>query len=289
MRKTVKHILSFDVEEYFQVEAAARDIKPEQWDDFEKRLPASVDLILSLLDEYNVKATFFILGWVATHESDVVKRIAKAGHEIASHGMNHQMIGRMDEQTFRKDLTQSKKILEDLTGQKVIGYRAPTFSITRKTSWAIDVLSEVGFEYDSSIFPVRHDRYGVADAPTIPHFAVGARASKILELPPAVLRICRTNFPVGGGGYLRLLPTCILTKALSKRDEPGMVYLHPWEFDPAQPKLPLTLAGQFRHRVNLSKTEIKLRKLLSQFEFTCVLDLLSNIKACVLEDFAYVD
>jgi polysaccharide deacetylase family protein (PEP-CTERM system associated) len=285
--ETVTHMLSFDVEEYFHVEAVAHCVKPEQWSAFEKRLPASVERVLNLLAEHDTRATFFILGWVAKNEPEVVKRIAAAGHEIASHGMNHQMLSRMTLEAFRADLLESKKTLEDLTGQKVVGYRAPTFSVMRLTAWAIDVLAEAGFEYDSSIFPVRHDRYGVPDAPTVPHTALGPGGGKILELPPLVWRTLGTNVPVGGGGYLRLLPTWFLTTALTKRKSPGMIYLHPWELDAGQPELPLTRAARFRHRVNLDKTEGKLRKILSRFRFSSVRESLAAVRENSKEEFAY--
>jgi polysaccharide deacetylase family protein (PEP-CTERM system associated) len=226
-----------------------------------------------MLDEFHTTATFFILGWVAQNEPDVVRRIAAAGHEIASHGMNHCMLTRMTPEAFREDLQKSKKLFEDLIGRKVIGYRAPTFSIMRNTAWALDLLAEEGFEYDSSIFPIRHDRYGVPESPIIPHRAVGPSGRSILELPPMVRPIGGMNLPVGGGGYFRLLPVKFISNTLNcfENDlQPTMIYLHPWEFDPAQSELPLRFVSRFRHRVNLHKTEAKMRILLSQFRFSDV-------------------
>ncbi len=267
------HFLSFDVEEYFQVEAAAHRISTDDWSTLDKRLPKSVDKILALLDEFHTTATFFILGWVALNEPDVVKRIVTCGHEIASHGMEHRMLTRYSPDSFRDDLRVSKKVLEDLTGRKVIGYRAPTFSIMRKTAWALDILAEEGFVYDSSIFPVRHDRYGVPNAPIVPHQAIGPRGGSILELPPMVRTIAGMNIPVGGGGYLRLLPVQFITSTLTyfeNHKQPAMIYLHPWELDPDQPELPFACIARLRHRINLKKTEYKLRILLSRFRFSDV-------------------
>ena len=275
------HMLSFDVEEYFQVEAAAiGGVGPEQWDSFQKRLAPCVDRILQLLSDYGASATFFILGWVAQHEGDVVRRIAGAGHEIASHGMSHSMLHRLTPERFRDELLQSRKLLEDISGRPVVGYRAPTFSITHQTAWAIDVLAETGYRYDSSIFPVRHDRYGVPDAPRFIHHAIGPGGGKVLEIPPLTLRAMRMNWPVGGGGYLRLLPVSLVVHALNKAQKtgrPGMIYLHPWELDPGQPILPMGRFTRWRHRVNLRKTDAKLRRLLQKFKFLSVVE---SLKVC---------
>jgi len=267
------HLLSCDVEEYFQVEAAAR-IAPDQWDDWPRRAGPRVDQILQLLAEHGATATFFVLGWVAQREPDVIRRIARAGHEVASHGMSHRMITRLDPAQLLGELTDSRKLLEDLTGQPVLGYRAPTFSITHRTAWAIDVLVEAGFVYDSSVFPVHHDRYGVPDAPPEPHRAIGPAGRILLEIPPLTLRVgSRTNVPVGGGGYLRLLPVRAVAYAIrrtERRGLPAMIYLHPWELDPDQPILPMGRLSRWRHRVNLGRTAAKLGWLLTRFRFHSV-------------------
>jgi len=275
------HILSFDVEEYFQVEAAAKSISHAQWNSLERRLQPAVELILQLLNEYNASATFFVLGWVARHESKVVNMIADAGHEIASHGMRHTMLEKLTPQQFRAELEDTRKMLEDISGQPVIGFRAPTFSITHRTAWAIDILSEMGYEYDSSIFPICHDRYGVPDAPGYVHYAIGPSGGKLLEIPPLTVRLLRRNLPVGGGGYLRILPVRLVIAALNsaeKNGQCGMIYLHPWEFDDAQPVLPMSRLSQWRHRVNLKRTEGKLRKLLEHFKFVSASCLLNTLK-----------
>ena len=268
----MKHILSFDVEEYFQVQAAAEGgVCVEDWPDHTCRLAEPIDRILALLTEHETTATFFVLGWVARNEPEVVRQIAAAGHEIASHGMNHRMLGEMTPEEFRADLTDSRKLLEDLSGQGIIGYRAPTFSITRETAWALDVLAAEGFGYDSSIFPVRHDRDGIPGAPRWMHRAKGPGGGEVVEIPPLTARWLGMNVPVGGGGYLRLLPRGMVRRAIGHADRAGraaMIYLHPWEFDPDQPVLTMSRMNRFRHRVNLSRTEAKLRGLLGRFEFT---------------------
>jgi len=286
----VKHLLSFDVEEYFQVEAASSGIPRDQWDRYPKRLGPAVDLVLALLAEQGITATFFVLGWVARHERDVVQRIAEAGHEIASHGMSHEMIGRLTPDAFRRELLDSRRLLEDISGEKVVGYRAPTFSVTRETSWALDVLADRGFRYDSSVFPIRHDRYGVPDAPRFAHRARGPGGKSILEIPPLTMRLLKSNLPVGGGGYLRLFPIRLLGRALkaaASRGESGMLYLHPWELDPDQPVLPMSRISRWRHRIGLRGTESKLRWLLERFDFTSVRDHLEVLSTSAQEEFDY--
>jgi polysaccharide deacetylase family protein (PEP-CTERM system associated) len=284
------HMLSFDVEEYFQVEAAARAVSRDRWDELPPRLPAAVDRVLELLASHRVVATFFVLGWVAEHQPPLVRRIADAGHEIASHGTDHRMIGRLTPEEFRRTLIDSRRLLEDITGRPVLGYRAPTFSLTRASAWAIDLLAEAGYAYDSSVFPVRHDRYGVPDAPRFAHRAVGPGGGSLLEIPPVTLRLAGMNWPVGGGGYLRLLPVRLVGAALNKAargGHQGMIYLHPWEFDPGQPVLPMGRLGTWRHRVNLHRTADKLAWLLHRHRFTSVRD--SGLLPAVpdLESFAY--
>jgi len=285
------HLLSIDVEEYFQVEAAARaGVAPDDWADYPNRLAPAVDRILTALADHATSATFFVLGWVARHEPAVVRRIARAGHEIASHGMAHQMLQHLGPDGFRRDLADARSLLEDLVGQPVLGYRAPTFSVSHATAWAIDVLAETGYRYDSSVFPVRHDRYGVPDAPTTPHRAVGPGGGEILEIPPLTLRLAGVNWPMAGGGYLRLFPRRLTARALrqaERRASPGMLYLHPWELDPAQPALPLARLARFRHRVGLARTENKLRWLLAHFRFTSVRDRLDDLRQQAHDAYRY--
>ncbi len=287
----VPHILTFDVEEYFQVEAAADGgTRPEQWDSFEKRLAPCVERILRLLSDHGASATFFVLGWVARHERDVVRMIAKAGHEIASHGMYHGMLGNLTPEQFRCELLDSRGLLEDISGNPVVGFRAPTFSITHKTAWAIDVLAEAGYKYDSSVFPIRHDRYGVPDAPRFAHRAVGPGGGEILEIPPLTLRAMGMNWPVGGGGYLRLLPVWFVVKALKKAEKSkhaGMIYLHPWELDPDQPVLPMSRLARWRHRVNLERTEQKLQRMMRDFKFLGVSQSMHTLTTNAKQTYSY--
>jgi len=283
-------MLSFDVEEYFHAEAAAAGAPRDRWDQMDRRAAESVEEILALLAELKTTATFFMLGWVARRDSALVKRIAAAGHEIASHGMSHAMLTKLEPADLETELADSKALLEDLSGQPVLGFRAPTFSVMHRTAWALDVLVRCGYEYDSSIFPVRHDRYGVPEAPTKPHWGLGPAGSRILELPPLTLRVLGNNLPVGGGGYLRLFPTWLIAHGLrqaEKQGRSGMIYLHPWEFDPGQPRLPMGRLGRWRHRVNLHKTHRKLRRLMERFPFTDIRSQLPRIRERTTTMFPY--
>ena len=283
-------LLSFDLEEYFQVEAAAGAVGAGQWDSFAQRSPAVVERILELLASRGSTATFFVLGWIAQRQGDLIRRIARAGHEIASHGMAHAMIHRMTPEQFRDDAGERRRRLEDLSGSAVLGYRAPTFSITRATAWALDVLAEAGFAYDSSIFPIRHDRYGVPDAPRFAHWAVGPAGGRLVEIPPLTLRILGANAPVGGGGYMRLLPLAVVKAALNsaaRAGRPAMIYLHPWELDPHQPPLAMSRLNRFRHRLGLSRMERKLQALLERYRFTSVAARLEEIRSNITERFVY--
>jgi polysaccharide deacetylase family protein (PEP-CTERM system associated) len=287
----VRHLLSFDVEEYFHAEAAQRcGVRREDWLQMPRRLEPALDRILQLLSEYRVSATFFILGWVPEHQSHLVKKIASEGHEIASHGMSHQMLHRLSPEAFEEELHRSRALLEDITGTRVSGFRAPTFSITRPTSWALDCLCRCGYAYDSSVFPVRHDRYGVPEAPIAAHLARGPAGGRILEIPPLTRRMLGSNLPVGGGGYLRLFPVGWIASALrrmAKRGRPGTLYLHPWELDPDHPVLPMKRFQKWRHRVNLHKTAAKLTWLLERFAFRPIGALVDEIDQSGLETYDY--
>jgi polysaccharide deacetylase family protein (PEP-CTERM system associated) len=288
--RSSSHVLSFDVEEYFHVEAAAASVRPEDWPGMESRLAPAVDRVLELLAEHDASATFFILGWLARRQGGLVARIAKAGHEIASHGMSHRMVQCLQPEEFRSELSDSRKLLEDLCSSPVVGYRAPTFSLTHETAWAIDALAEAGYEYDSSVFPVRHDRYGVPNAPRWAHWAVGPAGGKVLEIPPLTLRVLGMNLPVGGGGYLRFFPIRLLGRGLSVARRAGkvaVVYLHPWELDPHQPILPMGRFARWRHRVGLGRTESKLRWLLKRHPFTDFRRCMHTLRSSADEHFTY--
>jgi polysaccharide deacetylase family protein (PEP-CTERM system associated) len=285
-----RHVLSFDVEEYFQVEAAGRTVRPEDWPNFTSRLQAPIARILQVLADSGSSATFFVLGWVARRLPGLVRLIADAGHEIASHGVSHRMIGTLSREEFRDEAIESRKLLEDLASSAVTGFRAPTFSLVENTAWAIDVLAEAGYEYDSSVFPIRHDRYGVPAAPRWAHWAVGPGGAKLLEVPPLTVRLCTANLPVGGGGYLRLFPIHMVGMALrqaAKHGRIGVIYLHPWELDPDQPVLPMGAIGTWRHRVNLRRTDAKLRWLLSRHRFDSFRKRMPALRESALDRYAY--
>jgi polysaccharide deacetylase family protein (PEP-CTERM system associated) len=287
---SVVHMLSLDVEEYFQVEAASAGVSRDQWESIPRRLDASMDRALNLLAAAGVSATFFVLGWVAQRDRSLVRRIADAGHEVASHGMGHRMVGQLSPEEFRKDVQESRALLDDIVGRPVAGYRAPTFSVTHRTAWAIDVLAEEGYQYDSSVFPVRHDRYGVPDAPRFVHRAHGPGGGNLIEVPPLTLRLAGMNWPVGGGGYLRLLPVRVVAAALraaQARGRPGMIYLHPWELDPDQPVLPMGRLTRWRHRVGLHRTADKLSWLLARFRFSTAAEVLRHVNGSSAETFSY--
>jgi len=364
------NILTIDLEDYFQVHAFSRVIRYEDWDKFECRIERNTDRLLEILDDVSqnskfitqdsnldhsithslnnsltrkVQATFFILGWIAERYPGLVRRIQKEGHEIACHGYAHQLVYTQSRDEFRQDVKRAKSILEDITGSEVIGYRAPSYSITNKSQWAFEVLIEEGFKYDSSIFPVRHDFYGIPNAPRFPfvvslngnnnfefsmlnceskttqnsrfeingnnnfefsvlnvelkatqnsqlktqNSAFSIQNSKlitqnstfIIEFPISTVRVFGTNFPISGGGYFRLLPYSIIRKAFrrinEKEQKPFIFYLHPWEIDPEQPRVSgLSIRSKFRHYVNLNKTESRFRKLLEDFQFSTIRQIL---------------
>lgn len=280
----ITNYLTIDVEDYYHVSAFEKISPPSTWAGRESRVEANTDKVLALLDERSVKATFFILGWVAERHPQLVKQIAQQGHEIASHGYQHQRVALQDRETYKSDIRRSKAILEDQAGTEVIGYRAPSYSITRQTDWAFDELIEAGYRYDSSIFPLNHDFYGIPDWPRFAGYAVktetgwqasdqpGEAGESIREIPITTLNLAGKNLPIAGGGYFRLLPYAITRWGLQqinrKEQKPFVFYLHPWEFDPEQPKMAgASTKSRFRHYLNLRKTEQRFEKLLTDFRF----------------------
>ncbi len=277
--------LSIDVEEYFQVEAFAEIVRPNEWESFTPRVVQNTEKILDLLDRFGVKATFFCLGWVAQRHPGLIKKIAAQGHEVASHGFSHRPLFRLTPKEFRKEIRESKKILEDLSGQEIQGFRAPTYSITRKTLWGLEILAEEGYRYDSSIFPIHHDLYGFPEAPRFP-FKVRLKGKdlRLIEFPASTVKIGKINWPVAGGGYFRLFPYTLTRIFLSrinvKEDRPFVFYLHPWELDPDQPRIKhAPLKSRFRHYLNLQKTEKKFKRLLSDFRFAPIREIIQNLKS----------
>jgi polysaccharide deacetylase family protein (PEP-CTERM system associated) len=261
--------LTIDVEEYFHIEAAYRTVGPARWKDWPSRVERNVDLLLELMDRQGVKGTWFFLGDVARRQPGLAPRVAAAGHEIASHGTMHDRLHRLDADRFREDLLTSKGLLEDQTGRRVIGYRAPTFSVMPQTAWAIDVLAESGFSYDASIFPVTHPAYGVPAAPDRPFRVRGPGGAELLEAPPLTWTppVGAKKLAVAGGGYFRLLPLWFMKRGLSQagaEGRPAVLYFHPWEFDPEMPRLPLSRTGMIRTYTGLRSAARKLESILAR-------------------------
>ena len=266
----MKNAMSIDVEDYFQVSAFAPHIRREDWDAMPCRVERNVDAILALLDDAGARATFFTLGWIAERYPQVVRRIVANGHELASHGYGHQRASELSPAQFREDISRAKGILEDIGGVAVRGYRAPSFSINHRNWWAVEELEDAGYEYSSSIYPVRHDHYGMPEAPRFPHRPRGA--SGILEVPPTTLPLLGRNLPAAGGGWFRLLPYSMsrwmLRRVNMQERAPCMFYFHPWELDWEQPRQSgLPARTRFRHYVNLQRMPDRLRLLLSDFEW----------------------
>ncbi len=263
---------SVDVEDYYQVGAFAKTIAPEDWPNWESRVVANTRTMLDIMQTAKtpVKGTFFVLGWIAERHPELVPEIRSHGHEIASHGFSHRLVYEMTETEFRDDVRRTKKLLEEQSGCVVLGYRAPSFSIVKRTPWAHRILVEEGYRYDSSVFPIHHDLHGNADAPREIH-TIGTEAGPLTEFPPAVVRRFGQNFPTGGGGYFRFFPYFVTRKMLrsiNAAGKPFVFYVHPWEIDPEQPRIPgATLKSRFRHYLNLRKTGGRLARLLSDFEF----------------------
>lgn len=279
------NFLSIDVEDYFQVSAFEQVSPPDTWSGRDLRVERNTEKVLELLDEAGATATFFILGWVAERCPELVRRIVGQGHEVASHGYGHQRVYNQTREEFRQDIQRSKIILEDLSGTPVLGYRAPSYSISAKTSWAFDELLNAGYRYDSSIFPIRHDLYGMADWPRFSGWATRAdtgdwqpsetqsndRAS-LFEIPITTLLLGGKSLPIAGGGYFRLFPYAFTRWGLNRINrqdrQPFVFYLHPWEFDPQQPRMAdIGAKSRFRHYLNLGKTEKRFQRLLQDFSF----------------------
>lgn len=268
------HCISFDIEEHFQVSGFASPMRRRHWDQFGSRVEKNTGKILDLLANCRVQATFFVLGWVAERHPELVGRLVEEGHEVASHGYAHELITAQTPATFREDVRKAKRILEDIVGAPVRGYRAPSFSITHDTQWALPILVEEGYTYDSSIFPVVHNRYGLPGANPWCH-ELTTSSGALMEVPPSTVRVLGVRLPVAGGGYFRLLPYPALERLLRKvevQGHPLVLYFHPWELDPEQPRMRMngSLASQFCHYLNLDKTEGRLRSLLQDFAFAPV-------------------
>ena len=266
--------LTVDVEDYFQVAALAEAIRPEDWNTHELRVERNTHRLLDIFDEAGVKATFFVLGWVAEACPALVPEIAARGHEIASHGYSHQLVYTQTPETFREETRRSRAVLEDQAQRAIIGYRAASYSVTKDSLWALDILAEEGFTWDSSIFPVKHDRYGIPGAERWPHRLTTPGGAELTEFPLTTLKIGPLNIPIAGGGYFRLYPYALTRAGLARVNnsdkQPFIFYLHPWELDPEQPRVKVGWKSRFRHYNNLEKCEVRLRRLLGDFRFDTV-------------------
>lgn len=277
---TVINAMTVDVEDYMHVSAFAGVIRRDDWDRHELRVERNTHRLLDLFDRHAVRATFFVLGWVAQRRPALIHEIAARGHEVASHGLTHELVYNQTPELFREETRISKALLEDLVQAPVTGYRAASYSITSKSLWALDILVELGFEYDSSIFPVRHDRYGIPGARTEPYVHETESGRRIIEFPLTTKDIFGYRLPVAGGGYFRIFPYSVTRAAfrsISRQEQrPFIFYLHPWEIDPEQPRIEAGWLSRFRHYTNLSRCEHRLDRLLGEFPFGTVRESLTR-------------
>lgn len=272
--------MTVDVEDYFQVSAFSNDVSKDNWANYPSRVERNTYKLLEIFSSNNLTATFFVLGWIAERYPALINDISKSGHEIACHGYSHDLVYNQSIDQFKDETKRSKSILEDITGQVVSGYRAASYSITKKSIWALDVLVELGFKYDSSIFPILHDRYGIPDAKIDPYIHITQSGGKIIEIPLTTIGIKQKRLPIGGGGYFRLFPYWLTYKGLnylnSKAKRNFIFYLHPWEIDPEQPRIKSNRLSEFRHYLNLDKVENRLNHLIKDFEFSTVHSMLKS-------------
>ena len=274
MLQTTPLALSFDIEDWFTVRNMRELIREDQWDQLDYRVHIGVDYLLEQCEKHKIKATFFILGWIAERSPDLIKKIHHQGHEIASHGYSHTPIDLLTPESFEEDLQKSLEILERITGEKILGYRAPSFSITKKTSWAIDILKKYGLKYDSSVFITQHPDYGISDFPK----EITELGEDFVEIPMQKSSVYGVQLPVCGGGYFRMFPYHFIKKGLisSQKKGPTVLYFHPWEFDPKHPRMPLSALKKFRHYIGLNGNRKKFERLLSDFKFCPMKDLISG-------------
>lgn len=268
------HHFTIDVEEYFQVSAFEAHVPRERWDRLESRVARNVQDLLELLADHGARATFFVLGWVAERHPGMIRDVVSGGHEIASHGWDHARITQLRPEQFRQEARKTKRVLEDVAGHPVVGFRAPSFSLVPGYEWALEILVEEGYRYDSSLFPVRRPGYGYPNGKRDPHW-VELRSGRLAEVPPATLRRWGLNMPAAGGAYFRLLPYRLVREAFrdcERRGVPGTFYIHPWELDPEQPRLNAPLLTRVRHYGGLRATRGRLVRLLQEFRFGPIID-----------------
>jgi len=283
--------MTVDVEDYYHVAAFEKVIAPKTWDQWPSRVVSNTNRILALFQQANIKATFFILGWVAERHPTLIKEIKAQGHEIASHGYSHQLIYNQTEQVFREETAKSKKILEDLIQTPITGYRAASYSITHQSLWALDALAELGFTWDSSIFPVHHDRYGIPSSPRSPYIIKTNTGQQLTEFPLTTANIFGQSIPAAGGGYFRQYPYSLsrwlFNRASQNQTQAQIFYLHPWEVDPAQPKVEgLSWLSRFRHYTNLDRCLPRLRRMVNDFSFGTVSQSLNSVQISETLDFS---
>ncbi len=273
------HHFTVDVEEYFQVSAFDGVVPRHRWSSLESRVGASIDRLLELLARYDARGTFFIIGWLAQRHPDLVRAIASAGHEIGSHTWDHVKVTAQKPEEFRASVRRSKAVLEDLSGQQVLGFRAPSFSIVPGREWALDILIEEGYRYDSSLFPIRRPGYGFPRGKRDPHWLIRP-GGRLIEVPPATIRWGSVNLPAAGGAYFRFFPYELVQEALrgcERRGVPGTFYIHPWEIDPGQPRLPVSWLTRVRHYSGLARTEARVERLLREFSFRSVASTVTSL------------
>lgn len=281
MQPPITNALSVDVEEYYHATIFREGMRETAGRCFPSRIEESVERVLGLLEDQDIRATFFVLGEVAVARPAMVRKIARQGHEVACHGDRHELVWRQSPEDFRADVHRAKQLLEDLTSHPVIGFRAPNFSIGRAQAWAYDILLEEGFRYDSSVYPIFHDRYGHPSAPRFIHEIRRNGRERLIEFPIGTARLLGVNFPIGGGGYFRLLPLALIRRGILRVNvrerQPTMFYFHPWELDPGQARHPMPWYHRFRHYVGLERQEVKLSCLLRDVRFSTVRDVLGMV------------
>jgi len=279
--KSTANALTIDVEDYFHVAAFASSISPASWASRESRVVGNTEKLLAIFEKFDVRATFFVLGWVAERYPHLVRNIAASGHEVACHGYSHRLVYEQSPEEFYDETSRAKSLLENIIGSAVLGYRAASYSIVRRSLWALDILLELGFTYDSSVFPIRHDRYGIPDAERAPHYLPTPAGKVIAEWPLSTARIFGVKIPVSGGGYFRLLPYWLTRWGLNsinrQESRPFIFYLHPWEIDSGQPLVRASRFSRFRHYNNLDKCEERLQVLLREFRFGTARDGLAQL------------
>jgi polysaccharide deacetylase family protein (PEP-CTERM system associated) len=277
----MRNVMSIDVEDYFHVAALAEAIDRSDWERMEYRAESSTDRLLQIFADHKIRATFFVLGWVARRSPGLVRKIQRAGHEVASHGMSHKLIYTQTPEEFAQETKDAKALLEDLLGAPVLGYRAATYSITRRSLWALDIIHDLGFRYDSSIFPIRHDLYGIPGSPIAPGEIETPSGARIVEFPISTVDVFGTRLPIAGGGYFRLFPYWLTRAGLRRVNQqerrPFVFYLHPWEVDPDQPVVQVGWRSRFRHYNNLKRTEERLIRLIREFDFATMQESLQGL------------